>query len=174
MSVTEHSTLTFTQPSWWTSGASQEISETITKYPTLMVEQRGIKLEVSAILRSRPWFRSIKNRLQEFLTLQEDWNGYGEDPIHEGAIKRAFAVLDAIVSETTPKPDVVPTSGGGVQIEWAYDDFEIEVEVLPTGPAQIIVVESPEQEDEYQAGSNSEVWGILRKTLERVGREPVV
>lgn len=173
MSVTEHSTLTSTQPSWWTSRASQEISETITKYTMLQSEQREIELNVSPILRNQLWFRHIKNQLQEFLMFERNWNGYGERPIHEGAVKRTIAVLNTVVYEMAPQPDIVPTSEGGVQIEWASGGFEIEVEILPTGPAQVFIVEPSGREHECLAGSHSEIWGTLRNIIERVSREPI-
>ena len=173
MSVTEHSTLTSTQPSWWTSRASQEISETITKYTILQSEQREIELSVSPILRNQIWFRQVKARLQKFLMLESNWNGYGEDPIHEGAVKRTIAVLDTVVSEMALQPDIVPTSEGGVQIEWASGGFEVEVEILPTGPAQVFIVEPSGREHECHAGSHSEIWGTLQEIIERISREPM-
>lgn len=173
MSVTEHSTLTSTQLSWWTSRASQEISETITKYTILQSEQRKIELNVSPILRNQLWFRHVKNQLQEFLMFERNWNGYGESPIHEGAVKRTIAVLNTVVSEMALQPDIVPTSEGGVQIEWASGGFEIEVEILPTGPAQVFIVEPSGREHECRAGSHNEIWRTIRNIIERVSREPI-
>ena len=173
MSITEHSTLTSTQPSWWTSRTSQEISETLTKDTLFQSEQREIELNVSPILRNQRWFRHLKTRLQEFLILESNWNGYGESPIHEGAVKRTIAVLDTVVSEMALQPDIVPTSEGGVQIEWASGGFEIEVEILPTGPAQVFIVEPSGREHECQASSHSEIWRILQEIIERISREPI-
>ena len=150
---------------------NQETPETIIGYPTIQSKNREIELDVSSKLRNQPWFLPIKAQLQKFLVFEENWNGYGESSIHEEAVNQAIAVLDKIVSETTPKPDIVPTSRGGIQIEWVSTDFEIEVEILPTGPAQIIIVESSGQERECQADSTSEMWGTLRDILERMGRE---
>ena len=150
---------------------SQEVSETIIGYPTIQSKNREIELTVSNNLRNQSWFRPIRIQLQEFLAFEENWNGYGESPIYDEAIKRVIAVLNKIVSETTPKPDIVPTSRGGIQIEWVSNDFEIEVEILPTGPAQIIIVEPSGQEYECQADSTSVMWETLRGILERMGRE---
>ena len=128
-------------------------------------ERREITLEVSASLRRQPWFHPTVGRLEGFLSLKEDWNGYGEQPIHESAVKRAVAVLDD-VCPMGPEPWVVPTSDGGVQIEWAAGGFEIEVEVPPTGPAQILIVEPSGGEFEMLAHADSiDVWGRLRDRI---------
>ena len=129
------------------------------------------ELTASTNLRNQSWFLPMRNQLQRFLALEENWNGYGERPIHEEAIKRTIDVLNAIVSETTPKPDIVPTSKGGIQIEWVSKDYEVEVEVFPTEPAQIIIVEPSGQEHECQADSTSEMWGTLRGILKKMGRK---
>lgn len=152
---------------------NQEIPETIIGYPTIESDHREIKLPASINLINQSWFLPVKTQLQEFLAFEKNWNGYGESPIHEEAIRRTINVLNTIVSETTPKPDIVPTSKGGIQIEWVSKDFEIEVEIFPTESAQIIIVESSGQEQECQADSNSEMWGTLRGILERMGRESI-
>ena len=129
------------------------------------------ELTASVNLRNQSWFLPLRTQLQGFLAFEENWNGYGESPIHEEAIRRTIDVLNAIVSETTPKPDIVPTSKGGIQIEWASKDYEIEVEIFPTEPAQIIIVESSGQEHAGQADSTREMWGTLRGILKKMGRK---
>lgn len=171
MTITEYSTLTWSQPSRWASEATREVSETMTRYPILRLERREIELNVSVLLKNQPWFRTIRDRLQEYLSFKENWNGYGESPIQEGAVKRAVAVLDAIIFKETPRPDVVPTSEGGIQIEWTYNGFEIEIEVLPTGPAQIFIVEPSGQEYEWSASPTSQAWGKLQDCIAKMSCE---
>ena len=129
-------------------------------------------LWLSANLFRQPWFHPTLNRLLEFLTLEENWNGYGELPIHESAVKRAVDVLDSICSEG-PAPSVVPTSQGGVQIEWAANGFEIEVEIPPSGPVALLMVEPSGQETELTAGARSSAWGLLRDQIVRMQQATV-
>ena len=140
----------FLGPAAWSSPA-----------PAVGPERREVTLGGSASLFNQPWFHPTLGRLLGFLSLREDWNGYGEQPIHESAVKRAVAVLND-VCPMGPEPWVVPTSDGRVQIEWASGGFEIEVEIPPTGPAQILIVEPSGEETEMSAHtSGSPAWGQL-------------
>ena len=144
--------------------ATAGISDIMTssKSPAFGPERREISFEVSKSLAGQPWLRPILRRLLGFLDLGENWNGYGERPIHESALKRVVAVLDVVCPEG-PVPDVVPTSDGGVQIEWSIGGHEIEIEVLPIGSAQIYLAEPSGSEREMAADASSTmVWGLLR------------
>lgn len=121
-------------------------------------------------LHGQPWFQATLNRLAGLFSLEEDWDGYGARRIHECAVKRAVAVLDA-VCPAGPEPWTVPTSEGGVQPEWAHDGVEIEIEVPPAGPAQILIVDSSGGESEMSASPDSiETWDNLRNRLAEMGR----
>lgn len=168
MSVIEQELLTRSSlsSSLWHAEARSGISEAITSAdaPIFGPERREISFEVSAILANQLWFRPALDNLLEFLSLGDNWNGYGERPIHEGAIKKAVAVLNAVCREG-PAPQVVPTSDGGVQIEWEANQYEIEIEIPPVGPALILIVDPSGEEKEVSAGPNSEVWIHIRDRL---------
>ncbi|MXY78953.1 MAG: hypothetical protein F4Y94_04515 [Chloroflexi bacterium] len=120
---------------------------------------------VSPTLADQPWFNPIRIQLNGFFALGANWNGYGELPIHESAVKRVVDVLDTICADG-PAPQVVPMSDGGVQIEWMDGALEIEVEVPPFGPAQILIVEPSGEEIEMAASSSrSPAWGQLRDRI---------
>ncbi len=160
---------TMTPAAWYSLGpaAWYSLGPAAWSFPAPAVgsERREITLEASASLRRQPWFHPTVGRLEGFLSLREDWNGYGEQPIHESAVKRAVAVLNDVCDEG-PAPCVVPMADGGVQIEWAAGGFEIEVEVPPAGPAQILIVEPSGEETEMSAhASGSPAWGRLRAQI---------
>lgn len=124
---------------------------------------------MSGTLHGQPWFQATLNRLAGFLSLEEDWDGYGAQCIHESAVKRAVAVLDAVCPAGS-EPWTVPTSEGGVQLEWAHNGVEVEIEVPPAGPAQILIVDSSGGESEMSAPLDSiETWDNLRNRLAEVG-----
>ena len=153
----------------WERTTTVGISETITPVGTFALRAGPPRLPVSPGLASQPWFNPMLIQLAGFLALGENWNGYGEHPIHESAVKRAVDVLDTICSDG-PAPQVVPMSDGGVQIEWAAGGFEIEVEVPPFGPAQILIVEPSGNEVEMAASSSrSPAWGQLRDQIAQMG-----
>lgn len=148
----------------WRSPMRLGTSEVITSadVPVIGPERREISFEVSANLAKQNWFRPTLDRLLGFLSLGEDWNGYGERPIHESALKRAVAVLDAVCTDGL-SPEVFPTSLGGVQIEWSVGGYEIEIEVPPAGPASILLAEPNGVEREMVADASSvKVWSLLK------------
>ena len=173
MSVIEQGLLTESDLLWpsWSRMAVAGLSQTLTPAadPTLGPERREITLTVSRTLRRQPWFHPTLDQLAKFLSLGDDWDGYGAQATHESAVKRAVAVLDAVCPEG-PEPWVVPTSDGGVQLEWASSGLEIEIEILPTGPAQILIVEPSGEESEMPAFSGStEIWEQLHDRIAEMG-----
>ena len=156
----------------WSRMAVAGLSQTLTPPadPTLGPDRREITLTVSATLHNQPWFHATLSQLAKFLSLGHDWDGYGAKATHESAVKRAVAVLNT-VCPAGPEPWVVPTSDGGVQIEWASNGLEIEIEISPTGPAQILIVEPSGEESEMPAFSNStEIWEQLHDRIAAMGR----
>ena len=102
------------------------------------------------------------------LALGDNWNGYGERAVHKGALKRAVNVLD-VIGVDGPCPDIVPTSDGGVQLEWASTDGEIEVEIPPVGLASVFIVDAAGEESEFLAGARNEIWQQLRTHIAAMG-----
>ena len=173
MSLINPGLLTESDLQWpsWSRMTAAGASETLTPAtdPTLGPERREITLTVSGTLYGQPWFHPTLNQLAGFLSLEEDWDGYGAPRIHESAVKRAVAVLNA-VCPAGPEPWTVPTSEGGVQLEWAYNGIEIEIEILPAGPAHILIVEPSGEESEMPAFSDSiETWEMLRDRIADMG-----
>ena len=134
-------------------------------------ERREITLTVSRTLHSHPWFYPT---LEPTRGVSLPWRRlewlWSAKATHESAVKRAVAVLDA-VCPAGPEPWVVPTSDGGVQIEWASSGFEIEIEIFPSGPAQILIVEPSGEESEMPASADStEIWSQLHDRIAAMGR----
>lgn len=72
---------------------------------------------------------SVMERLQELTLLEKGWDGYHGVPVSlENAIF-AFKMLESICSSETPMPQIVPGSGGDLQIEWhtLIGDLELHV-----------------------------------------------
>lgn len=77
-----------------------------------------------------PWFGDVVERLGQYLSYGENWNGYGERAITGHAVLRTVSLLTKVAMDG-PEPAVVPMSDGGIQIEWHYGGTEIEIEVPP-------------------------------------------
>ena len=76
------------------SGLSQTLTPAAD--PTRGPDRREITLTVSATLQNQPWFHPTLSQLAKFLSLGDDWDGYGAKATHESAVKRAVAVLNAV------------------------------------------------------------------------------
>jgi len=76
------------------------------------------------------WSRDLLARISELGDLEENWDSYGAQPVDPRcAAATAEFVLDFLGGDT-PKPAIVPTTRGGIQLEWhrAGADLEIEIE----------------------------------------------
>lgn len=78
------------------------------------------------------WAAQALGDFIELLELPEGWNSYGARPVDEATVRLAVDVLFDAVNQLTPRPAIVPTAAGGVQIEW-HMDTEVEVEIHPNG-----------------------------------------
>src|SRR2546425_10354939 len=70
-----------------------------------------------------PWLTAILKEMNELLDLPPNWNSYGAHVIETEAVVRAMQLLGAVTSEASPRPHVVPTRRGGVQLEWHVHDI---------------------------------------------------
>lgn len=76
------------------------------------------------------WVMPAVEKMAERLTLPENWNSYGARPIDPAALASALLLLDQIMHATTPAPLVIPTSRGGIQLEWHMRGIDLEVEAI--------------------------------------------
>jgi hypothetical protein len=75
------------------------------------------------------WADEIATRLVAFLDLEPNWDSFGAVPPRWEAVEAAYELLMLISDPTTPTPQVVPTTTGGVQLEWHQSGIDLEVEV---------------------------------------------
>jgi hypothetical protein len=74
---------------------------------------------------------SLESTLIEFSKLEENWDSYGGLPIGPAAIRAAYIVSNVLKNITIFPPGVVPTSNGGISLEWHINttagekDFDI-------------------------------------------------
>jgi len=158
------------RPSPWNASRARGTSETMNVRSPVSFgpDRREITLRVSRQLSRRPWFHQALRDFRRLLALDDNWNGYGERAVHEDAVKRAMNVLN-VVGVDGPRPDIVPTSDGGVQVEWSADGSEIEVEIPPVGPASVFIVEASGEESEVSAGARNAVWEQVRARVSEMG-----
>ena len=84
------------------------------------------------------WMNDARAKLDELGSLKADWNSYGARPISKFARNAALQLLQEISLPSTPRPAIVPTSEGSVQLEWHTKGIDLEVCVL--SPTRISVL----------------------------------
>jgi hypothetical protein len=92
-------------------------------------DRRLVAYSLTATAASMPpkWQEEVSRRLIQLLNLPQGWDGYSAEPISEAMAAFVTNVLNSTMSEGTPSPDIVPASGGGVQIEWHTGGVDIEL-----------------------------------------------
>lgn len=78
------------------------------------------------------------NKLSE---LGENWDGFGSPPITPVAIASARNLLQELTLDKLPTPYIGPVTGGGVQIELYTPNRELELEILPDGSIEYVIVD---------------------------------
>ncbi|WP_316216590.1 hypothetical protein [Bradyrhizobium sp. SZCCHNR3003] len=83
---------------------------------------------------ARKWQMEIQDQLLECAKLPEDWDSYGSQPSGWDAGLFALSLLNDFMRPRTPIPQVVPSSAGGIQLEWHQKGVDLELHI--TGPYQ--------------------------------------
>lgn len=121
---------------------------------------------------SPPWIHEVNARIAHLRRLKENWDGEGAPAIDYECCMRSIVFLLNTAANETPAPQIVPTSSGGLQLEWHEADIDLEIRFSPEEPDTFFYVSSqgPELEayvrDKYQV-----VSGILRSLPARNERK---
>ena len=111
------------------------------------------------------WFRPTIEAMTELLELPPGWNSYGAKQIQAGAVEKIIEVLLNILDRSSATPAVVPTSLGGVQVEWHRSGIDFEIEADSFGRLQYFF-SSPNEELEGPIEDDpSYLKGIVQKYL---------
>ncbi|MHB1034035.1 MAG: hypothetical protein ACYC35_11660 [Pirellulales bacterium] len=115
------------------------------------------------------WFGDLLERITELGNLEENWDSYGARPIDPRCAVATADLLLSLLDATTPKPFIVPTTRGGIQLEWhrAGADLEIRIE----SPARWNVYFEDQREGGEKEMTLTGNLGPLRQLLKRLGEQ---
>lgn len=75
------------------------------------------------------WQAKVLDRLVTVLEMPPNWDGYRAPAISREAAMFALELLHRTMQPGTPVPQVVPSSVGGVQLEWHEKDIDVELHI---------------------------------------------
>ena len=83
--------------------------------------------------------KELVRRMEAVLKLKADWDTYSAPPINRATTDAAFFSMLALASRCpdSPPPQVVPTSAGGIQLEWHEKGVHLELEFQLNGEVAV-------------------------------------
>jgi hypothetical protein len=93
----------------------------------------------------------IQPQLTELTQYPVGWDSYGAPPLREDTAIFAMFVLNSVMRLQTPLPQVVPSSAGGVQLEWHEKGIDLELHI--TAPFECEMCFCDHQNNNAQATS---------------------
>ena len=141
-----------------------------TAYPTPSVSVR-----VVGVLPN--WFQAVASRLVVLSQLGENWDSYGAKPISVRAITSAMQLVSEIMRDDIPVPGIVPTTPGGIQLEWHIVGIDFEVEISPEGNLSVFFEDATGQIEPgehalphasiFSVGPISDYLQVIRQRINR-------
>lgn len=94
--------------------------------------QRGVQADPAIESGGReapmgPWMEDVTTRFAELLALKLGWDTHGGKPIDPANVREAGRFLATVMAPSTPAPIIVPTGGGGLQLEWHRAGLDVEL-----------------------------------------------
>jgi hypothetical protein len=128
-----------TTPTWASASRAPHVPRARRSPRQLLTAPMLVRLDLTAsavemevTLPEPAWFYGTLSRLQQLSQLMENWDSYGGRRPHDDAMVTALGLLARLLRHDSAPPVIVPTSEGGVQLEWHQAGRELEVRVGPT------------------------------------------
>ena len=76
-------------------------------------------------------WENIKSIAKDFLTLENDWDGYGSVAIDSIVVNNSIRIIDILQANKWIRyvPDVSPVASGTISLSWEYNDIEAYLEI---------------------------------------------
>lgn len=113
--------------------------------------------------KANPWLHSAQQKISELAQLPENWDSYGSRPVQQPAIEQAADLVARISKLALPDPQIFPVAGGGIQLELQQGQRELELEILPDGSIEyLLITEGGEMlEGSIPSSSGGEIYRLV-------------
>jgi hypothetical protein len=99
---------------------------------------------VTPLGRVADWYLDSLETVRRLGAMGDGWDGYGSPSIPVGTTIKAGYILSLISEYKTGSPHLAPVPGGGIQLEWDYDNRALEIEIHPSGEINFLIAEGEE------------------------------
>jgi hypothetical protein len=103
------------------------------------------RLIIASVSPTPKWLNEFVEKINQILSLKDDWDSYGAPQISRESLLPIMQVLSAVMTDKTSAPAVVPTSDGGIQLEWHQNGLDFEIESAPNGELTVFVEDESEE-----------------------------
>lgn len=104
------------------------------------------KVQRNIIIKEDQLKELIEHSKENILSLNDDWDGYGAEPIESETLDRAFELLRRILKSLwdeeifdVPLPRIQPVPDSSIDLNWMTEDFELLVNI-PANGDQIVCI----------------------------------
>lgn len=87
-----------------------------------------------------PWQEEAARKILGFKDLPENWDSYGSQPPTEIVRHKAIEFV-LMVPPEKPQPRILALSGGAIQLEWRKRGRGVQIEFLPDGSIEYLLLE---------------------------------
>jgi hypothetical protein len=85
----------------------------------------------------RPDLSPLPDTAKRLSKLPENWDSYGAEPVDPELIEYGLSRLNELTTSQTPLPAMVPTSHGGIQLEWHCRGIDLEIRIESLGVVHV-------------------------------------
>jgi len=114
------------------------------------------------------WLLPMLEKICELGTLPPNWNSYRSKAISTDAAVASISILLNLLRPSDPPPSIVPTSRGGILLEWHENGIDLEVDVRSSSQVHLAYNDGDVEEEIDRASLEAigETLQMLRLSIE--------
>ena len=114
---------------------------------------------------SPAWVVEFTKKIDQILRLGDGWDGEGSKSPSLNSVMEALEFLFSSLSHDTLAPQVIPTSEGGLQLEWHTKGIDLEITFSPDRRASFLYSRPLSPDLEGSVNENSGFIASILRTL---------